>query len=99
MLIQSHKGSGGNPKALAERPDLANIEIPFAGKNFRNYPLAANLVQIALLEAVLLHQKLQRLYTRRGWQWVMLGQGNCIKNCHYFNIYNYKLGKPPALPG
>ena len=54
----SHKGGGRNPKAFAESADLANIELPLACKDFRNYALTANLVQIALLDAVLFYQEL-----------------------------------------
>ena len=53
----SHEGGGRNPKAFAERPNLANIELPLARQDFRNHALTANLVQIALFDAVLFHQK------------------------------------------
>lgn len=55
--ITSHEGGGRNTEALAERSDLSNIEFPLNRKDFRDHTLGANLVQIALLDAVLLHHK------------------------------------------
>ena len=52
----SHKCSRGNSKSFAERPDLANIEIPLPREDLGHHALAANLAQIALLDPVLLHQ-------------------------------------------
>ncbi len=69
----SHKGGGRNPKAFAERPDLANIELPFARQDFRNHALTANLVQIALFDAVLLHQKLECLHAGNVGQRMVFG--------------------------
>ena len=69
----SHEGGGRNTEALAESPHLANIEFALARQDFRDHTLAANLVQIALVDAVLRHQKLQRLHAGDAWQRVVLG--------------------------
>lgn len=58
---------------LAQRTHLANVELALASQDFRYNALAANLREIALLEAVLLHQKLQGLYAGGLGQRVVLG--------------------------
>ena len=60
-------------ETLAESPNLANIEFALARQDFKDHTLAANLVQIALVDAVLRHQKFQRLHAGDAWQRVVLG--------------------------
>ena len=45
-IYQSYKHYRRNFKTLAEKLKLANIELTFAGYNFRHYPLAPDLGQV-----------------------------------------------------